>query len=100
MTLRNTTDKQFLRGCALLHIYSLGFCATDLNGDGYHDLVVGAPLHGVGNHQVGVLSSWNIICHIFCFLHSFPSGIFWMKSGSKLYTSKTKLFQVGKAKYT
>ena len=42
-------------------------CATDLNGDGYHDLVVGAPLHGVRNHQVGVLSSWNIICHIFCY---------------------------------
>ena len=43
-------------------------CATDLNGDGYHDLVVGAPLHGVRNHQVGVLSSWNIICHISFFI--------------------------------
>ena len=28
-------------------------CATDLNGDGYHDLIVGAPLHGIGNHKVG-----------------------------------------------
>ena len=39
-------------------------CATDLNGDGYHDLVVGAPLHGVGNHQVRGLCSWSTICHI------------------------------------
>ena len=36
-------------------------CATDLNGDGYHDLVVGAPLHGIENHPVSVLSPLRFI---------------------------------------
>ena len=27
-------------------------CAVDINGDGYHDLVVGAPLHALENNPV------------------------------------------------
>ena len=40
-------------------------CATDSNGDGYHDLIVGAPLHG--NHQVGVFVHHQISFAIFPF---------------------------------
>ena len=42
-----------IRGYQFGERFGHSLCATDLNGDGYHDLIVGAPLHGIGNHQVG-----------------------------------------------
>ena len=43
-------------------------CAVDLNGDGYHDLVVGAPLHASTTNGVLIPFSFKYLMNAFMLL--------------------------------
>ena len=42
-------DAMVLQGTQFGEKFGQAICAVDINGDGYHDLVVGAPLHDISN---------------------------------------------------
>ena len=47
-------DARVLQGTQFGEKFGHTVCAVDINGDGYHDLVVGAPLHASPNKVIAI----------------------------------------------
>ena len=48
-------DARVLQGKQFGEKFGQSICAVDINGDGYHDLVIGAPLHANPNKAINIL---------------------------------------------